>query len=54
MNMYYQQREGFLDDFWSYGVARVTVYWVRNYPMMEAEWVKGWTSQELRNGQWTL
>ena len=21
---------------------------------MEAEWVKGWTSQELRNGQWTL
>jgi len=38
MNMFYQQREGFLDDFWSYGVARVTVYWIRNYPLMESEW----------------
>jgi hypothetical protein len=38
MNMYYQQREGFLDEFWSYGVARVVVYWVKNYPFMEAEW----------------
>jgi hypothetical protein len=38
MNMYYQQREGFLDDFWSYGVARVTVYWIKNYPLMEVEW----------------
>ena len=38
MNMYYQQREGFLDDYWSYGVARVTVYWIKNYPLMEAEW----------------
>jgi hypothetical protein len=38
MNMYYQQREGFLDDFWSYGVARVTVYWVKNYPLMATEW----------------
>ena len=38
MNMYYQQREGFLDDFWSYGIARVTVYWVKNYPLMETEW----------------
>jgi len=38
MNMFYQQREGFLDDFWSYGVARVTVYWIKNYPLMEAEW----------------
>ena len=38
MNMYYQQREGFLDDYWSYGVARVTVYWIKNYPLMESEW----------------
>jgi hypothetical protein len=38
MNMFYQQREGFLDDFWSYGVARVAVYWIKNYPLMEAEW----------------
>jgi hypothetical protein len=38
MNMYYQQREGFLDDYWSYGVARVAVYWVKNYPIMESEW----------------
>ncbi len=38
MNMFYQQREGFLDDFWSYGVARVTVYWMKNYPLMESEW----------------
>jgi hypothetical protein len=39
MNMFYQQREGFLDDYWSYGVARVTVYWVKNYPVMESEWM---------------
>jgi hypothetical protein len=38
MNMFYQQREGFLDDFWSHGVARVTVYWIRNYPWMVDEW----------------
>ncbi len=38
MNMFYQQQEGFLDDFWSYGVARVTVYWIKNYPLMESEW----------------
>ena len=38
MNMYYQQREGFLDDYWSYGIARVAVYWIKNYPMLEAEW----------------
>ena len=38
MNMYYQQREGFLDDYWSHGVARVTVYWIRNYPWMVDEW----------------
>ncbi len=38
MNMFYQQREGFLGDFWSYGVARVTVYWIKNYPWFVGEW----------------
>ncbi len=38
MNMYYQQKEGLLDEFWSHGVARVTVYWIRNYPLMVDEW----------------
>ncbi len=38
MNMFYQQREGFLGDFWSYGVARVTVYWIKNYPWFVDEW----------------
>jgi hypothetical protein len=38
MNMFYQQREGLLDDFWSYGVARVTAYWIRNYPWAVDEW----------------
>ena len=38
MNMFYQQQEGFLDEFWSHGVARVTVYWIRNYPFMVDEW----------------
>jgi len=38
MNMFYQQREGFLDDFWSYGVPRVVVYWIRNYPWALDEW----------------
>ncbi len=38
MNMFYQQKEGLLDEFWSHGVARVTVYWIRNYPWMVDEW----------------
>ena len=38
MNMFYQQREGLLDEFWSHGVARVAVYWIRNYPLMVDEW----------------
>ncbi len=38
MNMFYQQQEGLLDEFWSHGVARVTVYWIRNYPLMVDEW----------------
>jgi hypothetical protein len=38
MNMFYQQQEGLLDEFWSHGVARVTVYWIRNYPWFVDEW----------------
>ena len=38
MNMYYQQKEGLLDEYWSHGIARVTVYWIRNYPWMVDEW----------------
>ena len=38
MNMFYQQREGYLDEFWSYGVSRVTVYWIKNYPWFVHEW----------------
>ncbi len=39
MNMFYQQQEGLLDEFWSHGVARVTVYWIRNYPWFVDEWL---------------
>jgi len=38
MNMFYQQREGYLDEFWSYGVSRVAVYWIKNYPWFVDEW----------------
>ena len=38
MNLFYQQQEGLLDEFWSHGVARVAVYWIRNYPLMVDEW----------------
>ncbi len=38
MNMFYQQQEGYLDEFWSYGVSRVTVYWIKNYPWFVDEW----------------
>jgi hypothetical protein len=37
-NLFYQQQRGLLDDYFSYGVARVTAYWVRNYPWAAAEW----------------
>ena len=38
MNMYYQQQKGYLDEFWSYGVSRVTIYWIKNYPWFVDEW----------------
>ena len=38
-NLFYQQQQGLLDEYFSYGVARVTAYWVRNYPWAAEEWV---------------
>jgi hypothetical protein len=38
-NLYYQQQQGLLDDYFSHGVARVTAYWVRNYPWAAEEWL---------------
>jgi hypothetical protein len=39
-NLCYQQEQGLLDDYFSYGVARVTAYWVRNYPWAAQEWAQ--------------
>lgn len=38
-NLFYQQQHGLLDEYFSYGIARVTAYWVRNYPWAAQEWV---------------
>ena len=43
-NLFYQQQQGLLDDYFSYGVARVTAYWVRNYPWAADEWT---TTQKI-------
>ena len=37
-NLYYQQQQGLLDEYFSYGVARTTVYWIVNYPWAIDEW----------------
>jgi hypothetical protein len=37
-NLYYQHREGLLDEYFGYGIARVVAYWVRNYDWAELEW----------------
>ena len=37
-NLYYQQEQGLLDEYFSHGVARTTAYWVRNYPWAKDEW----------------
>ena len=37
-NLFYQQQHGLLDEYFSYGIARVTAYWVRNYPWAAQEW----------------
>jgi hypothetical protein len=38
-NLFYQHEQGLLDEYFSYGVARVTAYWVRNYPWAAEEWI---------------
>jgi hypothetical protein len=37
-NLFYQQQQGLLDEYFSYGVARRVAYWIRNYPWAAAEW----------------
>jgi hypothetical protein len=37
-NLFYQQQQGLLDAYFSIGVARVTAYWIRNYPWAAEEW----------------
>lgn len=39
-NLYYQQQKGLLEEYFSYGVARVVAYWIRNYPWAAEEWTK--------------
>ncbi len=39
-NLFYLQEQGLLDEYFSYGVARVTTYWIRNYPWAQDEWVE--------------
>jgi hypothetical protein len=39
-NLFYQQQQGLLDEYFSFGVARITAYWVRNYPWAAEEWEK--------------
>lgn len=39
-NLYYQEQQGLLDEYFSFGVARVTAYWVRNYAWAVEEWEK--------------
>ena len=37
-NLFYQHKQKLLDDYFSYGVARTTAYWIRNYPWAVDEW----------------
>lgn len=39
-NLFYQQQEGLLDEYFSYGVARTTTYWVQKYPWAAEEWLE--------------
>ena len=39
-NLYYQQKEGLLDEYFRYGVSRVVAYWVRNYHWAHREWAR--------------
>lgn len=37
-NLFYQQQQGLLDPYFSYGVARTVAYWIRNYPWATTVW----------------
>ena len=37
-NLYYQYKQKLLDDYFLFGVARTTAYWIRNYPWAVDEW----------------
>jgi hypothetical protein len=37
-NLYYQHKQKLLDDYFLFGVARTTAYWIRNYPWAVDEW----------------
>ncbi len=37
-NLYYQYQQKLLDDYFLFGVARSTAYWIRNYPWAVDEW----------------
>jgi len=39
-NLYYQDKIGMLDEFFSRGVARTVCYWIRNYPWAKEQWEK--------------
>ena len=39
-NLYYQKEQGLLDEYFSHGVARITAYWVRNYPWARDDWAE--------------
>ena len=38
LNLYYQHKQKLLDDYFVFGVARTTAYWIRNYPWAVDEW----------------
>ncbi len=39
-NLYYQHKQKLLDDYFLFGVARTTAYWIRNYPRAVDEWTE--------------
>jgi hypothetical protein len=38
-NLFYQLQEGLLDEYFSYGVARTTAYWIQKYPWAAEDWL---------------
>jgi hypothetical protein len=37
-NLFYQQEQGLLDEYFSIGVAHVTTHWVRHYAWAKEDW----------------